>query len=263
MILAVGLDETLEGEEGDTGNAYFSGDKADLSLPEPQVELMRRVLDCGKPVIVVNFTGSAVDLRLAQDRAAAVLQAWYPGALGGLALMDVMTGRVSPSGKLPVTFYNDIADLPEFTDYSMANRTYRYFEGEVLYPFGYGLTYGQCRVVGPVELDFADDAAYARVTVENTGARDTREVVQAYIRAESQYAPRNPALCGFRPVFVRAGERVEVSVKLGAHAFEIVDDAGARRQDGHEFELFVGLGQPDARTEQLTGEKCVSARVRV
>ena len=88
---AVGLDETLEGEEGDAGNAYFSGDKADLNLPAPQVELMRRVLDCGKPVVVVNFTGSAVDLRLAQDKAAAILQAWYPGALGGLAIMDVLT----------------------------------------------------------------------------------------------------------------------------------------------------------------------------
>ncbi len=263
VILAVGLDETLEGEEGDAGNAYFSGDKADLNLPAPQVELMRRVLDCGKPVIVVNFTGSAVDLRLAQDKAAAILQAWYPGALGGLAIMDVLTGRVSPSGKLPVTFYNDIADLPEFTDYSMNNRTYRYFKGDVLYPFGYGLTYGHCRAVGPVELDFADDAAYARVMVENTGACDTREVVQVYVRSESKYAPANPALCGFKPVFVPAGERVEVSVKLGAHAFEIVDDEGVRRQDGHEFDLFVGLGQPDARTEQLTGEKCVNTHVRI
>ena len=99
--------------------------------------------------------------------------------------------------------------------------------------------------------------------VENTGACDTREVVQVYVRSESKYAPANPALCGFKPVFVPAGERVEVSVKLGAHAFEIVDDEGVRRQDGHEFDLFVGLGQPDARTEQLTGEKCVNTHVRI
>ncbi|MFR2459493.1 MAG: glycoside hydrolase family 3 C-terminal domain-containing protein, partial [Christensenellales bacterium] len=145
VILAVGLDETMEGEQGDAGNAYYSGDKRDLNLPRQQVELMRRVLNSGKPVIVVNFTGSAVDLRMAQDKAAAVVQAWYPGALGGLAIMDVLTGRVSPSGKLPVTFYNDAADLPDFTDYSMAGRTYRYFTGDVLYPFGYGLTYGSCR----------------------------------------------------------------------------------------------------------------------
>ena len=262
VVLAVGLDETLEGEEGDAGNAYFSGDKKDLHLPAPQEELMRRVLDCGKPVIVVNFTGSAVDLRLAQQKAAAVVQAWYPGALGGLALMDILTGRVSPSGKLPVTFYNDAADLPEFTDYSMAGRTYRYFEGDVLYPFVYGLTYGSCRVTG-AEVDFADDGAYVRARVENTGDADTREVVQVYVRADSAFAPTNPALCGFAPVQVPAGGAVEVSVKLGSHAFEIVDDQGERRQDGHDFALYVGLGQPDRRTEQLTGTKSVRIDVKL
>lgn len=263
VILAVGLDETMEGEQGDAGNAYYSGDKRDLNLPRQQVELMRRVLNSGKPVIVVNFTGSAVDLRMAQDKAAAVVQAWYPGALGGLAIMDVLTGRVSPSGKLPVTFYNDAADLPDFTDYSMAGRTYRYFTGDVLYPFGYGLTYGSCRAVGPLELDFADDGAYVRLYVENTGSVDTREVVQIYVKSGSEFAPTNPALCGFKPVFVRAGERVEVSVHLGIHAFEIVDNDGERRQDGHKFTLYAGLGQPDKRTEALTGEKCISADVTV
>ena len=197
------------------------------------------------------------------DLAAAVVQAWYPGALGGLAIMDVLTGRVSPSGKLPVTFYNDAADLPDFTDYSMAGRTYRYFTGDVLYPFGYGLTYGSCRAVGPLELDFADDGAYVRLYVENTGSVDTREVVQIYVKSGSEFAPTNPALCGFKPVFVRAGERVEVSVHLGIHAFEIVDNDGERRQDGHKFTLYAGLGQPDKRTEALTGEKCISADVTV
>lgn len=263
VILAVGLDETMEGEEGDASNAYFSGDKRDLKFPPQQQALMQRVLDCGKPVIVVNFTGSAMDLRLAQQKAAAVVQAWYPGALGGLAIMDVLTGRVSPSGKLPVTFYNDANDLPDFTDYSMAGRTYRYFTGDVLYPFGYGLTYGSCRVVGPLELDFADDGAYARMSVENTGDMDTREVVQVYVQSESEFAPANPALCGFKPVFVKAGGRAEVSVHLGIHAFEIVDDKGERRQDGHKFTLYAGLGQPDKRTEELTGEKCISADVTV
>ena len=263
VVLALGLDESLEGEEGDPGNAYFSGDKNDLNLPAPQVELMKHVLDCGKPVVVVNFTGSAVDLRLPEEKDAAVLQVWYPGALGGLAIMDVLTGRVSPSGKLPVTFYNDISDLPEFTDYAMTGRTYRYFEGDVLYPFGYGLTYGSCRAVGPLELDFADDGAYARLSVENTGKVDTREVVQIYVKSDSEFAPTNPALCGFKPVFVKAGERVSVSVHLGTHAFEVVDNDGERRPAGHKFTLYAGLGQPDARTEALTGEKCISADVTV
>lgn len=259
VILAVGLDETLEGEEGENGVS----DKADLSLPKAQLALMEHVLACGKPVIVVNFTGSAVDLRLAQEKAAAVMQAWYPGALGGLAIMDILTGRVSPSGKLPVTFYNDVNDLPAFTDYSMENRTYRYFKGDVLYPFGYGLTYGSCRVVGPVELNFADDATYVRVHVENTGKMDTREVAQVYVHSASKLAPLNPALCGFAPVFVRAGASSEISIKLAAHAFEVVNDAGERVQDGHEFELFVGLSQPDRRSEELTAEKCIRADVHI
>ena len=153
--------------------------------------------------------------------------------------------------------------MPDFTDYSMAGRTYRYFTGDVLYPFGYGLTYGSCRAVGPLELDFADDGAYVRLYVENTGSVDTREVVQIYVKSGSEFAPTNPALCGFKPMFVRAGERVEVSVHLGIHAFEIVDNDGERRQDGHKFTLYAGLGQPDKRTEALTGEKCISADVTV
>ena len=216
VILAVGLDETMEGEQGDAGNAYYSGDKRDLNLPRQQVELMRRVLNSGKPVIVVNFTGSAVDLRMAQDKAAAVVQAWYPGALGGLAIMDVLTGRVSPSGKLPVTFYNDAADLPDFTDYSMAGRTYRYFTGDVLYPFGYGLTYGSCRAVGPLELDFADDGAYVRLYVENTGSVDTREVVQIYVKSGSRIRPHQPGAVRLQ-ARVRQGGRARRSVCPPGH----------------------------------------------
>ena len=144
VLLVVGLDETLEGEEGDTGNSDASGDKKDLEFPEPQKKLMDQILECKKPVILVNMTGSAMNLSVAEEKAAAIIQAWYPGARGGKAVSDVIFGEKSPSGKLPVTFYKDTSDIPDFEDYSMKNRTYRYYTGEPLYPFGYGLTYGKC-----------------------------------------------------------------------------------------------------------------------
>jgi len=141
VILCLGLDESLEGEEGDTGNSYASGDKLDLLFPEPQRKLLEAVTKVGKPVILINMTGSAMDLKYAQEHCAAVLQAWYPGARGGRVIADILFGEISPSGKLPVTFYRDTEELPDFEDYSMKGRTYRYFMGTPLYPFGYGLTY--------------------------------------------------------------------------------------------------------------------------
>ena len=152
VIIVLGLDETMEGEEGDAGNAYFSGDKKDLELPFQQLELLRGMLQTGKPVILVNMTGSAVNLRTAEDHADAVLQVWYPGGRGGANVASVLFGETSPSGKLPVTFYETDKDLPAFTDYSMKGRTYRYYEGTPLYPFGYGLTYGDCCVT-EIEAD--------------------------------------------------------------------------------------------------------------
>ncbi|MCM1302514.1 MAG: glycoside hydrolase family 3 C-terminal domain-containing protein [Lachnospiraceae bacterium] len=142
VILCLGLDESLEGEGGDASNSYASGDKADLLLPEPQRKLLEAMAEIGKPVVLINMTGSAMDLRYAHEHCAAVLQAWYPGARGGRVIADILFGEISPSGKLPVTFYRDVEDLPAFTDYSMKGRTYRYLTGTPLYPFGYGLTYG-------------------------------------------------------------------------------------------------------------------------
>ncbi len=148
VVLCVGLDEGLEGEEGDSGNSYASGDKADLLLPESQRRLLEAVVKVGKPVVLINMTGSAMDLKYAHEHCAAVLQAWYPGARGGRVIADILFGGISPSGKLPVTFYRDTEELPDFEDYSMKGRTYRYFTGTPLYPFGYGLTYGDVVLEG-------------------------------------------------------------------------------------------------------------------
>ena len=141
VIMCMGLNPLMEGEQGDAFNGADGGDKRDLELPAIQKELYQAVIAAGKPVIFVNVSGSAIDL-CDQDRdCAAVLQCFYPGAEGGDALADILFGKASPSGRLPVTFYKSVEDLPPFDDYSMAGRTYRYFKGEPLYPFGYGLSY--------------------------------------------------------------------------------------------------------------------------
>ena len=184
VIICVGLDETLEGEEGDAGNSDASGDKKDLHLPKVQEELIEKVTAVGKPTIVVLMAGSAIDLNYAEEHCNAVLMAWYPGARGGRAVADILFGNVSPSGKLPITFYKDLEDLPEFTDYSMKNRTYRYMEQEALYPFGYGLTYGDTEVKEAKVLGEVTKESDIRVEVflKNEGDTDTDEVVQIYIK---------------------------------------------------------------------------------
>lgn len=262
VVVVVGLDENLEGEEGDAGNQFASGDKVNLSLPLCQRQLLYSVLECGKPTIVIDMAGSAIDLSKAEDDANAVLQAFYPGARGGADVADILFGDVSPSGKLPVTFYYSADDLPSFKDYSMKNRTYKYFEGTPLYPFGYGLTYGDCYVkpenhfvvdgVGEVEK------AVLTVTVANDGKYDTDEVVQVYIKdLDSEFATTNPSLCGFKRVHVAAGSETEVQISLDKRAFTSVDEEGNRKIFAKNFRIFAGTQQPGARSEELTGHKCM------
>ncbi len=260
IILVTGLDETLEGEEGDTGNQYFSGDKKDLHLPASQEKLMSELLLMGKPVVLVNMSGSAVDLRLAQEKARAVLQAWYPGSEGGRVVAGALFGNVSPSGKLPVTFYNDTEDLPDFDDYSMENRTYRYYRGTPLYPFGYGLTYGGCRVLGAEwkkQPDSAGDFAELDVAVRNYGA-GTEDVLQVYVKAEdSDWAPPNPVLGAFRRVRLERGEERSFTVRVPMRAFTTVDGQGVRGIRGKGFSVYVGFSQPDKRSVELMGAEPV------
>ena len=256
VLLVLGLDETLEGEEGDTGNSYFSGDKDNLLLPETQRILMEKVLAVGKPTVVILMAGSSIDLTAAQEKADAVLLTWYPGACGGKAVAELLFGKHSPSGKLPLTFYTNeaLAEMPDFTDYSMRNRTYRYYTGKALYPFGYGLTYGDCSVesLSATKTD-------AAVTVVNTGCNDTDEVLELYLRDEkSPDAPPHPVLCGFRRIHLRAGERAVISVPIDPRAFTIVNQEGFRIPGSGTWTLYAGFGAPDSRTEELTGKKSQS-----
>ena len=248
VIACVGLDATLEGEEGDTGNAYYSGDKNDLELPGGQRRMLAALKKVGTPMVTVVAAGSS--LRVEDGNA--VLWAWYPGQRGGTALAKLLFGEVSPSGRLPVTFYRNVDDLPAFTDYNMKNRTYRYFEGTPLYPFGYGLSYTAFRYSGAVL-----NGNEVQVTVENTGVMDGDEVVQVYVRNDSPFAPLHPVLCAFRRVHLRKGEKQVVTLPLAANAFTAVNDRG-ERVPCEKATLYVGGHQPDALSEQLTGSKCLT-----
>lgn len=265
VVLAVGLDETLEGEEMDQGNHVGSGDKEDLKLPAVQVELIEKVLEIGKPTIVVLMAGSAIDLSYADEHADAVLQAWYPGAGGGEAIADLLFGKVSPSGKLPVTFYRDLEHMPAFEDYSMVNRTYRYMEGEALYPFGYGLTYGNVEVedAGFTIMPKKDQDFEVEVTLTNRGGTAVEEVVQLYIKdSKSPLAVKNYSLCAFRRVALAAEETVKTTLKVQAAALEAVDEQGRRVLDSDAFTLYAGISQPDQRSIQLMQSSPVELLIR-
>ena len=274
VVLCVGLDETLEGEEGDTGNSYASGDKNDLLLPEAQRQLLEAMAETGKPVILINMTGSAMDLRFAQDHCAAILQAWYPGARGGKVIADMLLGKISPSGKLPVTFYRDTDGLPDFEDYSMKGRTYRYLIQEPLYPFGYGLTYGDVQLKsvscggqeatkgGQVSLKQASDFTVEALVVNNSD-KALEEVVQVYVKADSANATPNGKLCGFARVALAPGESKKVAVPVDKDAFTVINDQGEKLTDSSSFAVSVGFGQPDERTKELTGKECLGFTVQL
>lgn len=253
VILCLGLDATIEGEEGDTGNEYFSGDKKDLELPQSQRKLLEAVLKTGKPVVTVTAAGSA--LNVAEGNA--ILYAWYPGQAGGTALADILFGKVSPSGRLPITFYHSTDELPAFTDYRMAGRTYRYFIGTPLYPFGYGLSY--------TTFAYSDASLLGdilSVTVKNTGAMDGDEVVQAYIHADgSPEAAPNGKLCAFRRVPLKAGEAKTISLKLSEDAYTVVNAQGKRISGGTQYTLSVGGSQGDKQSAALTGSAPIKMKV--
>ena len=285
VVLAVGLDETLEGEEGDTGNSYASGDKETLLLPQSQINLVNALKDLGKPIVLLNMTGSAMDLSYAKnnDNFGAILQTWYPGAQGGKAIARILFGDVSPSGKLPVTFYETLEELPEFTDYSMKGRTYRYMENKAQYPFGYGLTYSKVEIEsakllnqetlvstlqkanGSLSESGVLDAWYEVETVlKNTGDIDTDEVVQIYVKdKKSSLAVLNHSLCGIARVACKKGEAVTCKVRIPARAFLVYDEDGKMKLDSDDFTLYVGLSQPDEVSTSLGGVKPLELNIQL
>lgn len=262
VVLVIGLNETLEGEEGDQGNQYASGDKVNLSFPKPQLKLIEAVKRSGKPFVTVVMTGSAMDLTPFAEEASAILQAWYPGARGGLSIGDIIFGKVNPSGKLPVTLPKSVSDLPDFEDYSMKNRTYKYIENEPLYPFGYGLTYGRIAVE---KAELSDVSATARengfditVSVRNEGSITTSEVIQIYSKAlEDKNEVRNYKLVGFKRITLEKGASEDVVISISADALKVFTEDGSKVTPEGKIAVYAGLGQPDERTAQLCGTKPV------
>ncbi len=260
VILCVGLDETLEGEQGDTGNSSESGDKKNLYLPDSQRKLAMAVAQTGKPAIFLLMAGSAINLSFASDRFNAVMQTWYPGARGGSSVADILFGEASPSGKLPVTFYSgELGGFPEFTDYSMKGRTYRYIEQEPQFSFGFGLTYGEVTVTkAALQEVAAEDGGGTRfrikATAENNGAFETDDVIQVYIKnMDSPYAVRNVSLCGFKRIHLETGEERTVEIDIDQRAFTVVNEEGERLVDGKRYRFYVATFQPDERSRKLMG----------
>lgn len=235
IVACVGLDATLEGEEGDTGNEFSSGDKPDLRLPESQRILLEKLSALGKPLVIVLAAGSSVNVGV---KCSALLDMWYPGQLGGRALAQLLFGDVSPSGKLPVTFYRTADLLPDIHDYSMKGRTYRFCTPEnVLYRFGYGMSYSAFSLSAP---EFTDGRLI--VTVTNTGAVYAEDVVQVYIRGYSEQDVPNGSLCGFERVELAPGESRRVTMEIADEAFSTVLEDGSRSFCGSRFTFTVSDG---------------------
>ena len=252
VVLCVGLDATIEGEEGDTGNEFSSGDKSSLLLPESQRILIDKIAATGKPTVLVCAAGSSINTL---DSADALLHVWYPGSEGGTALAEILFGDISPSAKLPVTFYESTDKLPDFTDYSMSGRTYRFTEENILYPFGYGLSYGDVKLS---DLTYSEGTAVLQA--ENLGG-DCEEVIQLYIKDPA--SRENAHLCGFERLSLKKGEKRQVRIKIPQRAFTSVDDSGRREVFSKVFTLFAGTHQPDHLSAQLTGSPCLSVRIEL
>ena len=249
-IACVGLDAGLEGEEGDTGNEYFSGDKIDLLIPESQRKLLKTLEKSAKRLVTVIAAGSNLNV----PEGNAKVFAWYPGQAGGTALAELLFGEKDFSGRLPLTFYKDVKDLPDFEDYAMTNRTYRYFTGEPLYPFGYGLSYTSFSI-----NDAKAGEGTVSMEISNTGDRDSETVLQVYVACDSPFAPVHPRLCGFRRVALKSGETKSFEVTLDPYTDTVIDEAGEHRKAEH-YTLYAGLSQPDEQSVRMTGTRPVEIK---
>ena len=252
VIVVAGLSARVEGEEMNVhADGFAGGDRTSLDLPAPQQQLLERVYGAGKPVVLVLMSGSALSVNWADEKIPAILEAWYPGEEGGTAVADILAGDISPSGRLPVTWYKSTDQLPPFDDYSMAKRTYRYFDGEPLYPFGYGLSYTSFAYNNArVSQDnvSADGGETISMDVINSGAMAGDEVVQLYVAHTGVGGTPLRALKGVQRVHLDRGQKKTVTFTLHDRDLSIVDEAGKHRVVPGVVDVWVGGGQPVART---------------
>jgi beta-glucosidase len=264
IVAVVGITRNLEGEQMPVSIPGFDGgDRTSIDLPKDEEDLIEAMKPLGKPLVVVLMNGSALGVNWASQNANAILESWYPGEEGGTAIAETLAGAYNPGGRLPVTFYKSVADLPPFDDYSMANRTYRYFTGQPLYPFGYGLSYTKFAYSG-AKLSASTLKAGANLTVDvdvkNTGSLAGEEVVQAYIVFPKLPGAPLKALRAFQRVSVPAGKTQHVKLTLNPRDLSMVNAEGARLVAAGDYKLFVGGGQPGTNAAgmelplKITGE---------
>ena len=226
--------------------------------------MIDKVMSVNDKVIIVLMSGSSIDVgKAAREKASAIISAWYPGAQGGNAVAELIFGDYSPSGRLPVTFYDAGAVIPEFTDYSMENRTYRFYRGEPAYPFGYGLSYAEFEY-GDAKLATNDgDTLRVSVNITNKSGFDAREVTQVYAKyTDSRLRTPIFQLCGISSNMIPAGGTVAAEIEVSAFWLKAVDNSGRRIDPDGEIILYVGGHQPDAVSDRLCGGKCEGIKIK-
>jgi beta-glucosidase len=265
VVAVVGITSRLEGEEMPVSQPGFSGgDRTSLDLPTPEEDLIEALAASGKPLVVVLMNGSALSVNWAKEHANAILESWYSGEEGGAAIAETLSGKNNPAGRLPVTFYKDVRQLPHFEDYSMRGRTYRYFEGEPLWPFGFGLSYttfAYSDLTLPEVAVNADDPVHASVTVANTGKMAGDEVVELYLQfPEVSGAPRR-ALRGFQRVHLDPGASQKVEFLLNPRDLSMVTDVGDIIVAKGRYTVSIGSGQPGTGVSSVNGNLEIKGQI--
>jgi beta-glucosidase len=264
VVMFLGLSPRLEGEEMKVQAKGFSGgDRESIDLPKPQEDLIKAISNLHKPLVLVLLNGSALAINWEAENVPAIMDAWYGGQAAGSAIADVLFGDYNPAGRLPVTFYKSTNDLPDFHDYSMRNRTYRYFTGEPLYPFGYGLSYTTFKYsdIKVPQSVLTGQNYTVTAQVQNTGKRAGDEVVQLYVKRLDK-GVRKPliALKGFKRIYLKAGEIKTVSFVLSPESLSLVDDSGKQAERPGTAQIFISGTQPDhegAMATNITAKKII------
>jgi beta-glucosidase len=257
VIAVLGITSELEGEEMPVDEEGFKGgDRTSLDLPKPEQDLLEAVAATGKPVVLVLANGSALSVNWAKQNVNAILESWYAGEEGGAAIAETLSGKNNPAGRLPVTFYTGVDQLPPFGDYSMNNRTYRYFKGTPLYPFGYGLSYTTFSYTAlsvPKNPIKAGDPLVVEVTVTNTGKREGDEVAQVYLSFPNVAGAPLRALRAFKRVHLKQGEAQKLRFELKERDLSMVSEAGEPMVVEGQYSISIGGGQPDTGAPTVVG----------
>ena len=252
VVFVGGISPRVEGEEMKVSDPGFKGgDRTDIELPQVQRDMLRMLHQAGKKVVFVNCSGGAMAMVPELQSCDAIVQGWYPGEQGGQAIAEVLTGQVNPSGKLPLTFYRSVKDLPDFMDYTMKNRTYRYFKGEALFPFGYGLSYTTFEIGKPQFLPLTNTYK-VRAQVRNTGKVEGTEVVQVYLRNMADKGGPLKTLRGYQRITLKPGEAKTVTIELPRERFETWDaKTNSMRVIPGQYELMMGSSSADKDLKKI------------